>query len=163
MPLTLLGVQVPDYPNANQEICHQFTVNYLICRNQPRRLVYANLPPNTNALQMLVQEIQRQNLAPQAIGNPINPGDLILIGNRDANGMLRPAHSMIAITQALWFGVNNLGTFGNLFQQTNIPANSLSARREIDLGNLLPLANFNIPAYQINLPGIGILDFDVYR
>lgn len=86
-------------------------------------------------------------------------GDLIIIGSgRTPTGEIAIiTHSMIAISPTVWFGCNNVGTFGTVYNTLNIPANSLASRREVDLLNLAGL-NFNHIAYTF-----GGFDFDVLR
>lgn len=82
------------------------------------------------------------------IGSIIMQGDLIIIGNgRNHLGeIVNITHSMIAISPTIWFGCNNIVTFGNFFNALNIPANSLYGRREVDINSvaagILNLATF---------------------
>lgn len=154
MPINLLGTIVPDYPNNDQEICHMFSANYLLHRVGQGITPYVTLPAGTDTIQFLFNVIQRLNL--QRNNAQIQAGDLIIIGNgRTANGaIVRVVHSMIAISPQIWFGCNNLNTFGLYFNQLQIPAETLFSRREVDL----PALNINV---DYNNHRFGGFDFDV--
>lgn len=156
MPVLLNGVNIPDFPHNVQETCHSFTGNYLYQRYVQRGAPYQII--RTDSIEFLKNKIQLSHIRSQPIGSPIMQGDLIIIGSgRTPTGEIAIiTHSMIAISQTVWFGCNNVGTFGTVYNTLNIPANSLASRREVDLN--LPGLNFNPNAYTF-----GGFDFDVLR
>lgn len=117
MPTILLRTAIPDYPNNGQEICHLFSANYLLSR--ANGVVNYKMPQNgVDSINFLFNVIHRFNL--QRTNGPIQPGDLIIIGNRNMNANANTAianvtHSMIAIDNNIWFGCNNTNTFGLYF------------------------------------------------
>lgn len=131
MPTLLLGTLVPDYPNAGQEMCHCFTCNFLL--QQHAQGVVNYVMPNADSLQFLYNTLHR--LGMQRNNGQIAPGNLIIIGNgRTATGGVGlVTHSMIAINQHVWFGCNNLNTFGVDFNNRQIPLDTILMRREINL------------------------------
>lgn len=158
MPTNLLGTIVPDYHGHVQEVCHWFTANYLLCR--AGLAVNYQINNTYGPLNFLYNTIHQLNLN-RVVAGPIQPGDLIIIGNGPAGGALaHVTHSMIAISPTIWFGCNNLLSFGALFQNMNIPTDTLSSRREIDL--LAINANL-IPAHRTFNNVLGVMRFDVFR
>lgn len=157
MPVLLNGVHIPDFPHNVQETCHSFTGNYLYQRYVQRGAPYQII--RTDSIEFLKNMIQLSHIRSQPIGSLIMQGDLIIIGSgRTPTGEIAIiTHSMIAISPTVWFGCNNVGTFGTVYNTLNIPANSLASRREVDLLNLAGL-NFNHIAYTF-----GGFDFDVLR
>lgn len=154
MPTNLLNVIVPDFPNNGPEICHQFSGNFLHHIHNPG-LEYML---GQNALDFLFNSIHQLDMNRQNIGSQILPGDLIIIGigRNQVNAIVQITHSMIAITPTIWFGCNNFATFGALFNNLNIPANSLFNRREIDLNAINAF-------FDLNTYVLGEFAFDVLR
>ncbi len=142
MPTSLLGVTVPDYPNTDQEACHLFTGNWIIHRINPNagyRLLH-----NESSHQFIARILQTYNYTLQ-VGGQIQPRDIILINHTDYT----IGHSMVAINNNVWYGVNNFGTFGLIFQNSGIPVDTLSQRREVDFLEL-NLGTINYVTQTIN-------------
>ncbi len=156
MSTLLLGTLVPDYPGSDQEICHLFSVNFIIQKNAGNIVKYAEPNNGTDSITFLKNAIQQFNLQVQPVGGIIKPGDLIVIGNGRSSGRVACiTHSMIAIDQNNWFGVNNMGTFGIAYKNKGVPFRTLQERRDV------------IPGYYDNLNfnnyTFGEFTFDVYR
>lgn len=156
MPTNLLGVIVPDYNGQGIETCHEFTRNFLRIRDEHLNGYQTAAAAGLDSIHFLLDylnegenEYQLRNIEDQ-----IQPGDIIClgIGLDQANGVL--LHSMIAIDEANWFGTNNVGTFGLLFQRANIVPATLPQRRAINL-NVLGIngeSAFNVNTYMLERP-----------
>lgn len=153
----LLGVEIPEYPNDGQEICHCFTGNF-ITHSQYFHLQYDLVQVGTNTPMFISNIIQNYHYRLIANNNQINSGDIILIYNRNVL-----VHSMVAVNQDIWFGVNNLTTFGTAYVEHGIPTDTLCCRREIDMRLC---NNYNAMARTFSIGGIvnpTHYTFKVYR
>ena len=155
MPTSLLGVTVPDYPNTDQEACHLFTGNWIIHRINPN--VGYRLLHREPSYQFIIRILQEHNFTLQ-VGGQIQPGDIILIDH--INNYI--GHSMVAINNNVWFGVNNLGTFGLLFQNSGIAVDTLCERREIAFSEF-PVNPLDIQGQTIAKGDGSLLHYEIWR
>ena len=136
MPTNILNTIVPDYPirNGNPEVCHVFTGNFIIRRNNADAPGNYVMPNHGDSHEFILNLLANNHYHQH---EQINPGDIILMYE---NGVL--THSMVAVNEHIWFGVNNIQTFGPWFVQQRIPIDTLPLRREIDI-NLVALEGYN--------------------
>lgn len=158
MPTNLLDVIVPDYNGKGTETCHEFTRNFLRIRDEQGNGYQTAAIEEMNSADFLLNYLRDNNgYQLRNIGEQIQPGDIICLGQDWDQSTLRFtyfSHSMIAINATYWFGTNNLGTFGLLFQRANINPNTLPQRRAINLNvlgiNGVPV--FNVNNYTLERP-----------
>lgn len=156
MLTNLLGVNVPDYPYEGQEICHLFTGNWVIHHDQQGNR-YRLLHENENSYDFIIEVLEHygKNMQDDEL---ILPGDIILIDHH--NHYI--GHSMVAINEHVWFGVNNSTTFGKIFEVSGIPFDTLPLRREIDFLELNDGA-INYETKTINKFDGSQLQYEIWR
>ena len=128
MPTSIFGLVIPDHPDPRMEACHQLTGNIIQAINQPGYHEYQPLGIGETAMDFVLNKLANFGYHQRHEGQPIQSKDIILMYE---NGCLN--HSMVALRCNLWFGVNNLNTFGPSFVHLGIPADTLPYRREIDM------------------------------
>ncbi|MFV0420045.1 MAG: hypothetical protein ACK5KT_15105 [Dysgonomonas sp.] len=134
MSTNILNVSVPDAPTPSMEMCHEFTFNYLVQRryNQtsiaPVRYMHSGGAHIYRGLYALLLDSNKQHFNPGLV--PIIAGD-ILIFSTDRNNILTEntvVHSMVALSAITWYGVNNAGIFGPIYNQNRLRGPELSPK-----------------------------------
>lgn len=136
MPTNILGVSIPDSPLGVNEMCHEFTFNYLfqtIFLNQGLITPYYQGTTYRHLLFLLIR-VGKKYLLP---GSPIQPGD-ILIFSTTPNIQNNPpvTHSMVALGIDHWIGANNTGTFNGILQQLNMGLLPMGRSGIMNIGGL---------------------------
>lgn len=144
MPSHFLGLTLPDCTLSDQEICHNFTYNFIF----QRALHSLGLPESDFYItsigiggaavehsSILVNYLRVFNYSQIAITptNPIHPNDIIVW---DGGGR-RFNHSMVAIDDHTWIGANNRWTFSLQYERLKRSGEiDFTQRNTIDINTL---------------------------
>jgi hypothetical protein len=122
----VLGVYIPPGEGGG-EICHRFSYRWAIAAGKTQETVPPVSLDFTNSEETLFP--LGVELYPDARTNGqmnVQAGDIIGMFSRQ-NGHVALQHSLVAVTNTIWFGANNTGTFGVGLGRTEVDITNLSA------------------------------------